>query len=299
MISETRLGYGDKELFWLAATVSKEPFVFEPFFAGQYGDCYGLMLHFDPNDELLGSGAQPLYMNAEYMVEMEHLEAIGTLLRSEMTVPFLVNSSSGMVDMGTYSNPKVFRIGLTDSNPDSFRGCTCPQIGCQNTTYVMDYHLVHSQWLTWSFNQHRKRECAPIRAAASMIVANVMKDFHVGNHCHLTGCSSMATLNQSLPWFFNDQYCDHVEFYFKDVPLMMEDLAKEARTPFNALNIPLLEDNQLLMCGLDRSIYLFKNDSLHVFPNMKLFVKKGKDVANVKKLKERLCTHLKKGAPIK
>lgn len=299
MINVTHLGYGDKELFWLAATVSKESFVFEPFFAGQYGDCYGLMLHFDPNDELLGSGAQPLYMNAEYMVEVNHLEAIGTLLRSEMTVPILVNNTSRMVDIGTYLKPKIFHIGLSDSEPNRFRGCTCPKIGCQNTNYNMDYHLVYSQWLTWSFNQHRKRECFPIRAAASMLVANVMKDIHVRNHCHLTGCSSMTPLNQSLPWLFNDQYCDHVEFYFKDVPLMMEDLTNEARTPFNALNIPSLKDNQLLMCGSGRAIYLFKNDSLHVFTDMKLFANKGKDVANVKKIKERLCTHLKKGAPIK
>jgi hypothetical protein len=298
IIFETRLGYGDKELFWLAATVSKENFVFEPFLAGQYGDCYGLMLHFDPNDESLGSGARPLYINAEYMVELKHLKAIGTLLRSEMTVPILVNGSTRILDMGTYSQPKNFTIGLTDSSPDRFRGCTCPKIGCQNITYDINYHLVHSQWLTWSFRQNCKRECVPIRAAASTILADVMKDFRIRNHCYFTGCTSTATLNQSLPWAFNDQYCDHVDFYTKDEPLMMEILAKEARTPFNELNYPVLKDDQLVMCGSKKAIYLFKNISLHVFPNIELLENMGKEIGNIRLIKERLCEKLLGGKPV-
>ena len=33
------LGYGDKEIYWIAATIANEPFSFEPYLAGTYGDC--------------------------------------------------------------------------------------------------------------------------------------------------------------------------------------------------------------------------------------------------------------------
>ena len=48
--SEYDLGYGDKEMFWLAMTISQEDFAFEPFLAGQYGDCSGFVLHYHPDD---------------------------------------------------------------------------------------------------------------------------------------------------------------------------------------------------------------------------------------------------------
>jgi len=40
-------GYGDKEIYWLAATASNERFSFEPHMAGALGDC-GALVHFDP-----------------------------------------------------------------------------------------------------------------------------------------------------------------------------------------------------------------------------------------------------------
>jgi hypothetical protein len=48
LIPDFRIGYGDKEIYWLAATIAREPFSFEPFLCGTYGDC-GLMMHYDPS----------------------------------------------------------------------------------------------------------------------------------------------------------------------------------------------------------------------------------------------------------
>ncbi len=33
------VGHGDKELYWIAATIAREAFAWEPFIAGTYGDC--------------------------------------------------------------------------------------------------------------------------------------------------------------------------------------------------------------------------------------------------------------------
>ena len=62
-------GYGDKEMFWILSTASSEPFSFSPFMAGQYGDCRGMLLHFDPGDEDKGDAAAPLFLNGEKILE--------------------------------------------------------------------------------------------------------------------------------------------------------------------------------------------------------------------------------------
>jgi hypothetical protein len=50
---------------WLAATIAEEPFSFEPFLVGSYGDC-GVMLHFDPTMIHHPKDAKPFYINAEW-----------------------------------------------------------------------------------------------------------------------------------------------------------------------------------------------------------------------------------------
>ena len=47
VLPDFNLGYGDKEVYWLAASAAKEPFAFEPHIAGALGDC-GAIVHFDP-----------------------------------------------------------------------------------------------------------------------------------------------------------------------------------------------------------------------------------------------------------
>ena len=43
------MGYGDKEMYWIAATIAQEKFSLEPFMEGNYGDCGGVF-HFDPTE---------------------------------------------------------------------------------------------------------------------------------------------------------------------------------------------------------------------------------------------------------
>ncbi len=50
-----------------------EPYAFEPFLNGLYGDC-GLLLHYDPRAADKGdpSAARPFYMNGEWILEKAH-----------------------------------------------------------------------------------------------------------------------------------------------------------------------------------------------------------------------------------
>ena len=68
-------GYGDKELFWVSASIAHVPYAFSPYLAGglaneNTGAC---ILHYDPNDEYIHDKDyiknQPLYINAEDNIE--------------------------------------------------------------------------------------------------------------------------------------------------------------------------------------------------------------------------------------
>ena len=61
----------------------QEPFSFEPFFCSTYGDCGGLMTHYDPNDEGDSTNAGAMYINAEWYLSKIHIlgmECISHLL---------------------------------------------------------------------------------------------------------------------------------------------------------------------------------------------------------------------------
>jgi hypothetical protein len=75
LIPKFNIGWGDKEMYWMAAIISKEMFTMEPFLTGNYGPC-GFILHFDPNDKEklmknpnAATDITPLYANAEWFIE--------------------------------------------------------------------------------------------------------------------------------------------------------------------------------------------------------------------------------------
>lgn len=63
-----QLGYGDKEIYWIAALIAGEDVSFEPFLSTLYGPC-GLMMHYHPRDFSHPDTARPLYLNAEWLLE--------------------------------------------------------------------------------------------------------------------------------------------------------------------------------------------------------------------------------------
>jgi hypothetical protein len=62
------LGWGDKEMYWIASIIAEESYSFEPFLFSLYGRC-GVIMHYHPNDYHSPGRARPLYINAEYLVE--------------------------------------------------------------------------------------------------------------------------------------------------------------------------------------------------------------------------------------
>ena len=106
MVSDFSLGYGDKEIYWLAATVAGEAFAFEPYAAGSLGDC-GAIVHFDPRSEGVAGGrrVEPFYVNAEYLVDLSKVSragqfiasadsdggAVATLLSAQVSAPLYIS----------------------------------------------------------------------------------------------------------------------------------------------------------------------------------------------------------------
>lgn len=103
MIPEFRIGWGDKEIYWIATTVAQEPYKFSPYLATQFGDCGGVMMHFDPDN--VDSGEAPpreadaklLFVNGEILVES--VDSVGAQmylsgrLVDSMMMPTVVNAS--------------------------------------------------------------------------------------------------------------------------------------------------------------------------------------------------------------
>ena len=110
-----KLGYGDKEIYWLAATIANESFSLEPYLQGMYGDC-GHILHFDPTgvtaSDILGSGmrpattpssppprdVEPFFLNGQYVAEgVSHL---GAMMDTQITRPQLASIDQKIRFMG-------------------------------------------------------------------------------------------------------------------------------------------------------------------------------------------------------
>ena len=160
------MGYGDKELFWIAATVANESFALEPYFSGQFGDCASVQLHFDPTI-LSPAQTTPLYVNGEYIVErgsepdlsfvkLKEVTAVGEFLQLVISKPVLVIENTTFVDIG----------GRNWIHEPPHRGCVCilpPSdnavglVGKENG--VIDcivapdgvlQHMILAQWITYT-----------------------------------------------------------------------------------------------------------------------------------------------------
>jgi len=149
------LGYGEKELFWIAATIVEEPFTMEPFLVGFYGDC-GEMMHFNPFNAMsnsfggntLESASSVYYINGQYLVE--GVSHAGGGLQDDLSVPVRATESTRLFEMGPY-NPVT--AGLCGA---------CKEMGCTKTpdwfqevivkqqAHMLQYVNVKDNDSTWS-----------------------------------------------------------------------------------------------------------------------------------------------------
>jgi hypothetical protein len=167
------VGYGDKEIYWIAATLSGESFAFEPYLPGQYkypiynfilfaclpaifnfveplgqyGDCAGVIFHYDPSGIGLPDPQQadPFFCNAEYLVEKD-ITYVGEFLQREITLPIVVNAHTNYPAFQTWNTHRY-----------SSDGCTCNVYSCnRNKTYIdarVSRYLALNQWMVLSFRK--------------------------------------------------------------------------------------------------------------------------------------------------
>eukprot|EP00597_Dinobryon_sp_UTEXLB2267_P002181 CAMPEP_0170063988 /NCGR_PEP_ID=MMETSP0019_2-20121128/4652_1 /TAXON_ID=98059 /ORGANISM="Dinobryon sp., Strain UTEXLB2267" /LENGTH=543 /DNA_ID=CAMNT_0010270561 /DNA_START=577 /DNA_END=2208 /DNA_ORIENTATION=- len=187
------VGFGDKEFYWVAATAAREPFAFEPHLAGQYGDCAGVMLHFDPthtpylhysnasfplrsspgNSSIpLPEGVttyppstshsnsnkppEPFFINGEHLSEKE-IVYVGQFFSDSITVPVPVHALLVDLLIQDLTPPGQRVVGFnTWQAKRSLRNCTCQpaRYQCQPVPGWLTGHLLLAQWLVISTALH-------------------------------------------------------------------------------------------------------------------------------------------------
>jgi hypothetical protein len=304
MLPDFDCGYGDKEIFWMASTIANEPFSFEPFLSGQYGDCKGVILHFDPDDSDLFPGKQPkpLYINSEFMVEKE-LFAVGDFIKNEVSLAVLVTSNVIVSDMWTW-----------DRSHDEFN-CTFYSGSVYQSSVIdpsINQIIMYSQWVTLSLGltrQDLRNDCIPVilkhyRLILSFIFeSNKFSD----DHCYFIGCPFLPLeIDISLPWppGRHAMICDPLYFNASTLDkTLLKALSIEARHPHSKFNLPFnltSSENMLYQCGTSDCenifhLFILKNGSLHKFQTWSDFVNRGYDTDNVHKLPYRIFHNIPMG----
>ena len=135
LLPSFRLGYGDKEIYWIAATIAGEAFAFEPHLSGVYGDC-GEVVHFDPLRGAADGGpesehATPFFMNGQYLSESVEFEAKG--VQSLMSKPTRATLTTPLVALGA-------RDPVTGGNCGA-----CAAMGCQRVPTDVSAAIIRQQ----------------------------------------------------------------------------------------------------------------------------------------------------------
>lgn len=244
------IGYGDKEMYWIMATLAREPFSFSPFMAGQYTDCFGIIIHFDPSFEDRPELAEPFYANGEFMVE-EELTTVGDFVSGVMTSPLVVTADIPFVQ---YLPWKAKR-----GDP---AGCACRNgYQCQAAPPSVDQHFLFSQWLYLSLRLGRfddnESQCVPVLAAQAAALGRVFAANVSLSDCQFHGCPALPlTVDMGLAWnpAFDD-YCEPISFSEVQPPAL-RSRARSARQPH-------CSEGQLLENTESKETFVCLNGSVH------------------------------------
>lgn len=127
------LGYGDKEVYWVAATIAGEAYSLEPWLAGAYGDC-GEVLHFDPRVPAdAARPPEPFFLNGQYLSEGVEYEARG--VQGRMTRPV---AASTALDLDSL---------VLDEQRDRVTGGNCGacRVGCMHVPTDVSAAIIRQQ----------------------------------------------------------------------------------------------------------------------------------------------------------
>lgn len=297
------IGYGDKEYFWVAATLANEPFQFSPFIAGQYGDCSGFVMHYDPDDAfdpVKRGNPSMFYMNAEYLVEQTggRLSSVGQFLQRRCMKGILMTAN-----MSILPHNDCYIAPYKASN------CTCRDYECQLVSDEVQEHLVLAQWVTLSLRitdrgrspisltevEARDWPCVPVLLTVAPLLHRAFtrllhnNDNNNNNLCWWIGCPHITSpeelksgvMGNMSAWLPGEgRYCEPVKF---NPTHDISAIAKAMRRPMSGINIPTalgekIEKNRhqgvLVVCTPHRSMYMLGDDNLlHSFPNFRTFEK--------------------------
>lgn len=302
--------YGnDKELFWIAHTIADDEYTWSPFMPGQYGDCYGVLLHFHPDDkdEVDMKKVRPYHINGEYVVEENvylagGLIAVGDFIRHVQSVPKLVTSNDMVIgDYNTWKeHSTIYSVGC--SYTDTSYCQSMPVKPDLVNVYVLLY-----QWLLLSRKQSRsgpKHDCIPLNYHFFDDISYMFQKFDLWKYCSVVGCPNPHipfTLNRALPWSKEDEqygyYCEPV--YYSNVTDIQGfiNITLDARQPFNRYVLPfdIEQSNGLVVqcishhtqwnfCKDFRTIYRIWDKQYHAFPNFATFVSMNYTIEQVIKL---------------
>eukprot|EP01034_Spumella_vulgaris_P000788 gene788-1044_t len=158
----------------------REPYSFEPFVNGLYGEC-GLLMHYDPRAAHDPASARPFYMNGEWILEKAH--SVGHDLEFEMPNAIL----------GTHN--------LTLFDLHSSRGCSCVHMGCRPVPPSVNNLMLRAIWerLTRRIDhsvlsvRDTPREvmaarCVPVHLDTREMISNMTAKLIAHHECPRFGC---------------------------------------------------------------------------------------------------------------
>lgn len=130
-----RHGFCFEDHFWIANTMAKEPYTFEPFSSGQYGDCWGVPVHYDPTHAATyantNDGAKSHVKPTPLWTSYEKPSVLGQFIGDPVTDPVLV--TEGGKDIHPHGSMKTWSTAPGVKTPRLHKICSCGVLNCTST----------------------------------------------------------------------------------------------------------------------------------------------------------------------
>jgi hypothetical protein len=220
MLPSFSLGYGDKEIFWVTATLANESFTFSPYLPGQFGDCAGHIVHYDPDES--SDTVTPFYANAGEIVD--DLKFVGDYFNHVITKPVRASVSSSSLSVADY---RFFapKSTLEDELKKKF-SCACRSFSCGGVPDQVYRYFLLMQWLSISLKRDSslpEKQCIPVSMPWLAKLEQAFNDHvQVKAFCLKVGCPHFpkdrknTSLREADPHFnaAQNKYCVPVEFAY-------------------------------------------------------------------------------------
>jgi hypothetical protein len=195
LLPKFSIGYGDKEIYWFAATIAREPFSFEPFFCSIYGDCSGLMMHFDPGDILDPSNARAMYINAEWY--LSKIKVLGIEYETDLTNPVIVQTNMSADHLYDLKEGKC--------------SCHVSNLGCQPIPSYVNALILRAQWERLTRN---KGPCVTIVKDNNTVtdINRALKSMIDDSVCGKYGCAYWPILINETTKSYSNNFCLPISF---------------------------------------------------------------------------------------